>query len=108
MGIGDATDPAFEKHLPDILEDMEISGEALSRDMTAEIFMSLEECVSRKLPKVGMSRWFGFVDTSAHFQKIWSRRCSVNPCPSAVHYVCLRQQVGVYYITRVLILGFVF
>lgn len=53
-----------------------------------EIFGNLGACVERKMPRVGMSRWFQYIDSMQEYTGMWSQRLLV--------YLYLCVQLGLH------------
>eukprot|EP00971_Amphidinium_carterae_P220765 4382944-Amphidinium_carterae.1 len=74
----------WQGHLPHVLaevgEELMVEG---AEERNAALFYGLEECVERKVERVGMTRWFQYVSAVHSFLKLWSRRCVV------LIYICL-------------------
>jgi hypothetical protein len=67
--------PVFTSWYPCICEEMGEQAPAPGHER--EVFDSLAEVFRKKTPKVGLARWFGYVDALEAFLPSWSRRLVV-------------------------------
>ena len=74
LRVASTSCPLFQTHLPNICHERSEPELQFQENRVADLFASLPDAVSRKFPKVGMSRWFQFFDAMEPFLAVWSQR----------------------------------
>ena len=79
--------PMFQGYFEGMVSDMQLECRLGEAGLEEEVFNTLADAVSTKVPKVAGSRWFGVIDALQAYLPIWHRRLLL-----AV-YICLQLQV---------------
>ena len=73
--LADKSDLMFQEHLEQVnIDRLGDVANHQTEEEEADIFNEMETCVQKKLLRVGMCRWFQYVNSMQEFLRIWTLR----------------------------------